>query len=52
MTSTVVAIAPEDGVNPIVFFDVTLGGHDIGRIKMELFADRTPRTAENFRCAR
>ncbi len=36
-------------VNPIVFFDVTIGGHQVGRIKMELFADVVPKTAENFR---
>ncbi|KIW04107.1 peptidyl-prolyl cis-trans isomerase H, variant 2 [Verruconis gallopava] len=35
--------------NPIVFFDITLGGEPLGRIKMELFADVTPKTAENFR---
>ena len=35
--------------NPIVFFDITLGGEPLGRIKMELFADITPKTAENFR---
>ena len=35
--------------NPIVFFDVTIGGADAGRIKFELFADTTPKTAENFR---
>lgn len=35
--------------NPVVFFDITLGGEALGRIKMELFADVTPRTAENFR---
>ncbi|EME79608.1 uncharacterized protein MYCFIDRAFT_156873 [Pseudocercospora fijiensis CIRAD86] len=35
--------------NPVVFFDITLGGEPLGRIKMELFADVTPRTAENFR---
>jgi len=35
--------------NPVVFFDVTIGGIDAGRIKMELFADKVPRTAENFR---
>ncbi|KAK5172337.1 Peptidyl-prolyl cis-trans isomerase H [Saxophila tyrrhenica] len=35
--------------NPVVFFDVTLGGEPLGRIKMELFADIVPRTAENFR---
>lgn len=35
--------------NPVVFFDVALGGEPLGRIKMELFADVTPKTAENFR---
>ncbi|KAJ2156792.1 Peptidyl-prolyl cis-trans isomerase-like 1 [Coemansia sp. RSA 552] len=35
--------------NPIVFFDITIGGKDVGRIKMELFADVVPKTAENFR---
>ncbi|MBA0782120.1 hypothetical protein Gotri_002984 [Gossypium trilobum] len=35
--------------NPKVFFDVTIGGEPVGRIVMELFADVTPRTAENFR---
>ena len=29
--------------------DVTMGGQPIGRIKMELFADICPKTAENFR---
>lgn len=37
--------------NPIVFFDIQIGGTDVGRIKMELFADTCPRTAENFRFA-
>jgi|EP00670_Eutreptiella_braarudii_P006817 peptidylprolyl isomerase len=35
--------------NPKVFFDVTIGGQSAGRIKMELFADAVPKTAENFR---
>merc|ERR1712196_26067 len=35
--------------NPIVFFDVTIGGQQAGRITMELYADKTPKTAENFR---
>ncbi|KAK3177191.1 Peptidyl-prolyl cis-trans isomerase H [Lepraria neglecta] len=35
--------------NPVVFFDISLGGEPLGRIKMELFADVTPKTAENFR---
>ena len=35
--------------NPKVFFDVTIGGQNAGRITMELYADKTPKTAENFR---
>eukprot|EP00455_Lapot_gusevi_P006472 TRINITY_DN12769_c0_g1_i2.p1 TRINITY_DN12769_c0_g1~~TRINITY_DN12769_c0_g1_i2.p1 ORF type:complete len:187 (-),score=31.14 TRINITY_DN12769_c0_g1_i2:144-704(-) len=35
--------------NPVVFFDITIGGHNAGRIVMELYADVVPRTAENFR---
>lgn len=35
--------------NPIVFFDVALGGRDLGRIKIELFQNVCPKTAENFR---
>lgn len=40
---------PGVGPNPIVFFDITLGGEALGRIKMQLYADTVPRTAENFR---
>lgn len=35
--------------NPLVFFDMAVGGSPAGRIVIELFADTTPRTAENFR---
>lgn len=35
--------------NPIVFFDVGLNGQKMGRIKIELFKDKLPKTAENFR---
>lgn len=35
--------------NPSVFFDVTIGGANAGRITMELFADKCPKTADNFR---
>ena len=40
---------PSNPQNPIVFFDVAIAGAPIGRIKMELFADIVPQTAENFR---
>jgi cyclophilin family peptidyl-prolyl cis-trans isomerase len=35
--------------NPKVFFDITVGGADVGRVIMELRADKVPKTAENFR---
>eukprot|EP00607_Mallomonas_marina_P007518 CAMPEP_0182417264 /NCGR_PEP_ID=MMETSP1167-20130531/1692_1 /TAXON_ID=2988 /ORGANISM="Mallomonas Sp, Strain CCMP3275" /LENGTH=182 /DNA_ID=CAMNT_0024590683 /DNA_START=44 /DNA_END=592 /DNA_ORIENTATION=+ len=35
--------------NPVVFLDISIGGVPAGRIKIELFADVCPRTAENFR---
>merc|ERR1740115_85415 len=35
--------------NPIVFFDMTIGGKPAGRIEMTLRADVVPKTAENFR---
>jgi len=35
--------------NPRVFFDITIGGAPAGRVEIELFADVTPITAENFR---
>ena len=40
---------PSKKQNPVVFFDVSIGGKEAGRIKMELFADVVPNTAENFR---
>ncbi|GAA5992733.1 hypothetical protein JCM10908_006903 [Rhodotorula pacifica] len=35
--------------NPRCYFDISINGHNAGRIVMELFADVVPRTAENFR---
>lgn len=32
-----------------VFFDITIGGENVGRIIMELFNDIVPKTCENFR---
>jgi len=40
---------PGPGKRPIVFFDVNIGETFAGRIKMELFSDYVPKTAENFR---
>ncbi|ORX88462.1 hypothetical protein K493DRAFT_290577 [Basidiobolus meristosporus CBS 931.73] len=38
-----------DSRNPVVFFDISIGGQPAGRMKMELFKDAVPKTAENFR---
>ena len=35
--------------NPVVFFDIEIAGQPVGRIKMELYKDVVPKTAENFR---
>ncbi|KAJ4476597.1 cyclophilin-like domain-containing protein [Lentinula aciculospora] len=34
---------------PIVFMDINIGETPAGRLKMELFSDIAPKTAENFR---
>jgi len=39
-----------DPQNPVVFFDLEIGGKAAGRVEFELFADTVPKTAENFRC--
>jgi len=36
--------------NPVVYFDIAIGGRPSGRIEITLRADVVPRTAENFRC--
>lgn len=43
------ALNHHDEGNPVVFFDVSIGGKETGRITLELFADVCPKTAENFR---
>lgn len=36
--------------NPQVYFDISIGKQELGRIIMMLRADIVPKTAENFRC--
>lgn len=49
MEETTLADAIRRG-NPVVFFDVSVGGRDIGRIKLELFKDVAPRVRTIGRC--
>uniref|UniRef100_A0A8C6Z005 Peptidyl-prolyl cis-trans isomerase n=1 Tax=Nothoprocta perdicaria TaxID=30464 RepID=A0A8C6Z005_NOTPE len=42
------AVLASNPNNPVVFFDVSIGGQEVGRMKIELFADVVPKTAENF----
>ncbi|PFH34853.1 U-snRNP-associated cyclophilin family protein [Besnoitia besnoiti] len=35
--------------NPVVFLDIAIGSHEVGRIKIELFKNIAPKSAENFR---
>jgi hypothetical protein len=44
MTSSLAALySLRHADNPVVFFDISIGGFPAGRIKMELFADVVPR---------
>ncbi|XP_036100506.1 peptidyl-prolyl cis-trans isomerase A-like [Molossus molossus] len=36
-------------VNPTIYFDIAVDGDPLGRVTFELFADKVPKTAENFR---
>lgn len=33
----------------VVFLDLSIGGREVGRVKIRLFSEQVPRTAENFR---
>ena len=36
-------------VNPTVFFDIAVNSEPLGHVSFKLFADKVPKTAENFR---
>lgn len=39
-----------DPNKPVVFFDISAGSKNLGRIEIQLHKDIVPKTAENFRC--
>lgn len=41
---------PNSNDNPLVFFQITHGETELGRIVMQLYKNVVPKTAENFRC--
>ncbi|XP_037673474.1 peptidyl-prolyl cis-trans isomerase A-like [Choloepus didactylus] len=50
VTEQCLTLSPAALVNPTVYFDISANGEPMGRICFELFADKVPKTAENF-CA-
>ncbi|KAL6623067.1 hypothetical protein ACP70R_032946 [Stipagrostis hirtigluma subsp. patula] len=42
-------MAPASKTNPKVFLDIAIGSERVGRVVIELYADKLPKTAENFR---
>ncbi|KAF7299900.1 Peptidyl-prolyl cis-trans isomerase [Mycena chlorophos] len=42
-------MATPGSTRPVVFMDINIGETPAGRLKMELFSDIVPKTAENFR---
>lgn len=49
MTSEETGVKTEIGSdNPLVYFDIEIGGQSVGRISFELRKDVCPRTVENF----
>ncbi|XP_008068749.1 peptidyl-prolyl cis-trans isomerase A-like [Carlito syrichta] len=46
--ATTLSLFPSAIVNPTMFFDIAVNGEPLGPVSFELFADKVPKTAENF----
>ncbi|CAM9133509.1 unnamed protein product, partial [Scytosiphon promiscuus] len=42
-------LPPASGTGPLCFMDIEVGGEPVGRLVFRLYADKTPKAAENFR---
>ena len=40
----------QNPANPVVFLDIKIGDKEARRVEIELYKDKVPKTAENFRC--
>lgn len=49
VVALIALVSCEPNFTSKVFFDISIGGVDAGRIVMGLYGDVVPKTAENFR---
>jgi len=50
MSAPLPKLPPYNASNPHVFMDIKIGKDEPLRVVFELFADKLPKTCENFRC--
>jgi hypothetical protein len=47
--TSAIAMADASSTNPIVYFDMEVGGNDVGRVTFELRSDVVPKTGKCYR---